>query len=98
MKPNAKRWPNLHRDWEAYGHSIKWDDLFDMKAGAHNYVALAWMEDGEVNYADLASGDGGQTWEMQNDSHDPVPLKDWKAMRIPADCDWLVLPPSKEMR
>lgn len=91
MKPDRKRWQNLARDWDAYGHSIKWEDLFDIKSGSHNYVALAWMEHGEVNYADLASGDGGRTWEMQNDGHEAVSLKDWRRMRVKPDCDWLVL-------
>lgn len=92
MKPDRKKWPNLARDWDAYGHSVKWEDLFDMKAGDHAYVALAWMEHGEVNYADLASGDGRQTWEMQNDGHEAMSLKKWKSGRVAQQCDWLVFP------
>jgi hypothetical protein len=94
--PDKKRWPNLHRAWEAYGHSIEWDQLSDFKAArTHNFVALAWSageQEGFVNYATLASGDRGQTWEMQNDSHEPVRLATWKKMRIVPHCDWLTEP------
>ena len=91
-KPDWKKWPNLAKAWDAYGHSIGRDSLFDMKSDRGAYAALAWMEEGEVNYADLASPDGGKTWEMQNDGHEPVPLAIWKKMRVAPECDWLELP------
>lgn len=95
-RPDKKRWPNLHRDWVEYGHSIEWDQLFDFKAAStHHFVALAWTEgeqEGFVNYATLASGDQGKTWEMQNDGHEPVRLAQWKKMRVVPNCDWLTEP------
>lgn len=91
MKPDRKKWPNLARDWDAYGHQIAWDQLFDFKSNG-SYIALAWKEDdGSVNYADLATATGA-VWEMQNDSHEPVTLKEWKALRTVPECDWLVTP------
>lgn len=95
--PSKTRWPNLHRDWVAYGHSIEWDALFDFKsASTHHFVALAWKEGDEVNYATLASGDRGQTWEMQDDSRDPIPLAQWKRMKVAPECDWLVDPKGED--
>ena len=89
-KPDRKKWPRLAKAWDDYGHSIAWNDLFDMKCGQHQFVALAWMEGDLVNYATLA-GDGNveTTWEMQNDGHEPVPLSKWKKARVVPDCDWL---------
>lgn len=96
MKPNRKKWPNLAKAWDEYGHGVKFEDLFDMKvATTHCYVALAWIEkDGEeewVNYADLASADNGKTWEMQNDGHEFLTKKQWREARVKPDCDWLEL-------
>lgn len=92
MKPDRKKWPALAAAWDSYGHSIAWDDLFDMKVGSHGYVALAWMEGEEVNYADLASPERG-TWEMQNDGHESVPLAQWRKARVKPECDCLEFKP-----
>jgi outer membrane protease len=89
MKPDRKKWPTLAKAWDDYGHQISWDELFDMKVGAHGYVALAWMEGERVNYADLATPDRGKTWEMQNDGHEDVDLKTWKKAKVVPECDWL---------
>jgi len=91
MKPDKNKWPNLYKAWNEYGHSVAWDDLFDMKVGNHGYVALAWLEEGEVNYADLSQIDHG-VWDMQNDGHDPIPLTTWKKLKVQPECDWLILP------
>lgn len=91
-KPDRKKWPNLAKAWDDYGHSIEWGGLFDMKAaGTHNFVVLAWMEDGLVNYATLSGieDEGKIAWEMQNDGHEPIPLSKWKKARIVPECDWM---------
>jgi len=90
-KPDRKKNPKLATAWDAYGHVIPWEDLIDAKFGRHGYVALAWMEYGMVNYADLSQGYGpnGQDWEMQNDSHDTVELAVWKKAKVVPECDWL---------
>lgn len=91
MEPDRKKWPSLAKSWDDYGHQIAWENLSDMKARSDGrYVALAWTEDnGEVNYADLARAGQDAPWEMQNDSHDPVTKKEWRAMRTIPCCDWL---------
>jgi hypothetical protein len=92
MKPDRNKWPTLAKAWDDYGHMIAFEKLFDMKVGAHGYVALAWKIDEEnIEYADLATPDEGKTWEMQNDSCGPYSLKVWKKARVVPECDWLDL-------
>ena len=90
MKPGRKKNPALAAAWDAYGHSIAWEDLFDAKfRGDGGYVALAWMEGDEVNYADLALA---PDWDMQNDGHDPVPLALWRRAKVDPYCDRVNFP------
>jgi hypothetical protein len=88
MKPTRKKWPKLAKYWDDYGHSINFDDLFDLKATDH-YAVVAWMEDGMVNYADLSRIDDG--YEMNNDGHELISLKSWKGARIKPECDWMII-------
>lgn len=98
-KPSAKRWPKLKEAWDQYGHVIPWDELFDIKSRDACYVCLAWRDgvsrNGEemVDYADLARPGSEGEWEMQNDGHDPITMKQWRTSRIAWDgCDWLTVP------
>ena len=93
-KPDERVWPNLKKAWDAYGHSTAWKDLIGIKwARTHGYVVVAWKEpDGLIDMADLASPDGGETWEMQNDGHTPITMRDWNKLRCVDDCDWFIIP------
>lgn len=92
-KLERKRWPGLAKYWDDYGHSVKWEDLFDSKvAHTHHFVALAWKEGDLVNYATISGYEetpGKVTWDMQNDGHEPVTLSAWKKARVVPECDWL---------
>lgn len=99
-KPDKTEFPNLYAAWVEYGHGVEWDDLIDIKVtfNGHTYAALAWSSgDGHVEYADLASGDGGSTWEMQNDGGEEISVAVWKRARIKSMCDWLHDPTTGEM-
>ena len=89
MKVSREKYPAIAKAWDDYGHSIAFEDLFDMKMGDHPYVVLAWMEGDLVNYADLASSDGEKSWEFQNDGADPIPLSLWKKLKVAPGCDWM---------
>lgn len=85
----------LVKAWNEYGHSIEWDDLVGVKiiiSETHSYAALAWLDEGMIEYADLTSPDGGQTWEMQNDGGEQITKKQWQEARIKPGCDWLYNP------
>ena len=90
MKPDPKKWPNLKRDWDAYGHDVSFDELDGIKASStHGYVVVRWKDsDGSINIADLASPDSGKSWIMQNDYFDPITEADWRNLRCVPDCDW----------
>ncbi len=90
MKPDRKKWPQLAAAWDAYGHSKRWEDLFDIKSDG-SYACLAWMEGQVVVYADLAWD--GETWQWQNDSchqDPPLTVARWRTGRIVPDCDTIV--------
>ena len=89
-KPDADKWPMLKEAWDAYGHSIPWDRLFDMKSDRGCYAVLAWKTAaGEVEYADMARAGAGYPWEMQNDGGEAITLKQWNAAKIVPECDWM---------
>ena len=92
-KPLRTKFPEVASAWDAYDHWVEWEDLVDYKYSGigHHYIALAWMEGDSVNYADMASVDGIH-WEMQNDGGEPLTMKQWKAAKIPAGCDWMEYP------
>lgn len=88
-KPDRRLLATLAAAWDAYGHSIAWDELVDVKSDGA-FAALAWSrgeDPGCVNYATLSLV--GDRWEMQNDGHEPLSLKDWRRARVARDCDWL---------
>ena len=88
-KPDAKKWPKLKQYWDDYGHMKSWDQLVDMKTNGA-YAALAWDDDGEIQYAGLYCA-GGE-WEMLNDGGDAISKKQWTGARIKPDCDYLIIP------
>jgi hypothetical protein len=95
MATRTEKYPHLKKAWDAYGHSVTWDELFEVKFYGY-YAALSWKEaDGSINYADMASGDG-INWEMQNDSHDSMPLATWKRGKRVPECDWMKFPGEEE--
>jgi hypothetical protein len=79
-----------------YGHSILWESLQFKVSGTHAYVAMGWKEGDEMEYADMASADGGKTWEMQNDSNGGLTVAQWRKSRCKPDCDWLEIPGEEE--
>jgi len=92
--PDAKLWPNLKKAWDDYGHGVPWEKLDGFKSSpTHGYVVVRWKnDDGSIDMADLASPDGGETWEMQNDGHDEITEHQWKHLRCVPDCDWFEYP------
>lgn len=97
-KPTAKAWPELKRDWDEYGHLIKFEDLFDMKVRSdYCYVVVAWKEGDDIYVADLATtGNAKDPWEFQNDSSDGLTMKQWKKLTIDAYCDSYTYPEDEE--
>ena len=89
-KPDAKKWPLLKASWDAYGHSITWDQLIDMKSGRGHYVVVAWKNGDRIEMADLARYDS--TWEMQNDGFESITAAEWKKLRITPECDSFEIP------
>jgi hypothetical protein len=92
-KPNAARWPKLKEYWDSYGHSIAWDQLFDIKVREDDccYVVVAWKDaDGSIGIADVAKGGG--VWDMQNDGFPPLTAAEWKKLRITPYCDSFKIP------
>lgn len=98
MKPSVaeRQYPTLKTAWEEYGHSVAWEDLHDIKlSGTHGYAVLAFKdEEGDaLDMADMASPDGGETWEMQNDGYcESITQAQWKKLKCVPDCDWFVIP------
>ncbi|QIG71268.1 hypothetical protein EVB32_161 [Rhizobium phage RHph_TM39] len=88
-KLDRAKWPTLAKAFDDYGHSYKFDDMFDAKVRSDsNYVVLCWKIDEDFyEMADLAS-DGNGNWEMQNDMFDGISLKQWKSLKITPQCDW----------
>lgn len=90
-KPSRITRPNLAKAWDEYGHSIKFEDLVDIKMShTHGYCAVAWMEDGKINFADLSRVDG--VWEMNNDGHGLISVMAWNRARPVPHCDALDIP------
>ncbi len=57
-----------------------------------HYVVVRLEPPGQAPfYADLARGSTGETYQFQNDSLDFTPAQ-WKALSIPDQCDWFVVP------
>lgn len=84
------RGPQLRKAWDEYGHMITLEQIVMVK-GSSTFLALAWEDgDGMVNYATLAWD--GDTWQWQDDGHDPIPLSTFKLGRVPSDCDWINFP------
>lgn len=96
--PSATAWPNLKKAWDDYGHGTKWDELDGIKSSfTHGYVVVRWTyKDGRVGMADLASPDGGKSWEMQNDGFVDITEAEWKKLRCVPDCDWFEIPGHKD--
>lgn len=90
-KPTREKYPTLAKAWDDYGHTVKFEDLVDMKvATTHHYVALMWMDnDDYCEYAELYSVDNGATWEFIQDGTEPIPVKVWRKAKVVPDCDHL---------
>ncbi len=92
-KLDPKKWPQLKKDWDAYGHSIPFEQLDGIKSDRGCYCVVRWKnEDGSVELSDLARGGEDQPWEMQNDGFDPITEADWRKLRIVPECDWFEIP------
>lgn len=89
MSIDAKKWPELKKAWDAYGHGVKFEDLHDAKTdGRGGYVVVCWKEGDKLSLADLARNNAGGPWEMQNDGMSPdITEAEWRKLRIEAECD-----------
>jgi hypothetical protein len=92
-KPSASDNPRLKAAWDEYGHSVRWEDLIDMKMDRGCYVVLAWrVGPNWIEVADLARSHRSADWEMQNDGSIPLTDKQWNKLRIVPNCDWYKVP------
>lgn len=84
----------LRAAWDAYGHSVTFDQLDGIKAARNCYAVVRWRnKDGSIDMADLARAGADQPWEMQNDGFCyPITEADWRKLRIVPECDWFEIP------
>lgn len=90
---DPKKWPELKKAWDAYGHDIPFEKLDGIKSQRGCYCVVRWTtEEGTVGLADLARGGTNMEWEMQNDGFDEITEADWRKLKIVEDCDWFEIP------
>lgn len=94
MSVDAKKWPELKKAWDAYGHGTKFEDLHAAKTDSRGgYVVVCWKEGDKLALADLARDNAGGGWEMQNDGMSPdITEAEWRKLQIEADCDNFFIP------
>jgi hypothetical protein len=94
---DPKKWADLKKAWDDYGHSIKFEDLFDyMLREDGYYIVVAWKYgNDEVECADLYFVNG--VWDFQNDSGEPMTMEQWKRAKIVPGCDAFDYPSEDEM-
>lgn len=95
MTIDAKKWPELKKAWDEYGHAVPFEELHDAKTdGRACYVVVCWRTpEGDLALADLARAGTREPWEFQNDEIMPdITDAEWKKLRIEPDCDNFYIP------
>ena len=96
---NPNHWPELKKAWNDYGHSIKFEDLFDYRLRIDgNYIVVAWKNSyGDVECADLFRDIQTGNWEFVNDDGEPISPDQWRLTKIVPDCDAFEYPSEEEV-
>ena len=93
---DPKKWADLKKAWDDYGHTVKFEDLFDyMLRDDGYYIVVAWKDGDDVECADLYCVNG--VWDFQNDGCEPMTMEQWKRAKIVPDCDAYDYPSEEEM-
>jgi hypothetical protein len=96
-KLNPDHFPELKKAWDDYGHSIKFEDLFDYRRRSDGYyIVVAWKVGDQIHCADLYRTRDTE-WEFQNDGFDPITEGQWDRVKIVPDCDYFDYPSEEEM-